>query len=123
MEAVVVMGVSLLFFAVLLYLCAFFYGRAVMTASAYEQAFTGRVQEAYGLFGFEELEKEYSFCKDENVVSYSGVCSSVWGGFSQDIRVTASVEKLFPTEFLRNWSIRDSFGTSAQQNREQRNGE
>lgn len=100
-EATVIMGVTFLVIATVLYLCSFLYGRATMTSSAYEQAFTGRLQAEYGLFGFDELERSYSFEEKANTVGYSGSCFSVWGGFSQAVEIKAVVEKEKPVTFIR----------------------
>lgn len=102
-EATVIMGVTFLVLAAILYMGSFLYGRAIMTASAYEQAFTGRRQEEYGLFGFGSIERTCDFQEKENIVSYQGTCFSVWGGFRQEVQVGARVEQQQPVTFIRKW--------------------
>lgn len=102
-EATVIMGVTFLVIAAILYMGSFLYGRAIMTASAYEQAFTGRQQEEYGLFGFDTIEREHDFQEKENTVSYYGTCFSIWGGFRKEVRINAKVEQEQPVTFIRKW--------------------
>lgn len=102
-EATVIMGVTFLVIAAILYMGSFLYGRAIMTASAYEQAFTGRQQEEYGLFGFDYIERTYDFREEENIVNYQGTCFSFWGGFQQTVQIKAAVEQLSPVTFIRKW--------------------
>lgn len=102
-EATVIMGVSFLVIAVILYMGTFLYGRACLTASAYEQAFTGRQQDEYGLLGFDSIERKYSFGEKVNTVTYQGTCFSVWGGFRQEVHIEAVVERELPVTFIRKW--------------------
>ena len=104
-EAVVIMGVAFLVIAAILYMGSFLYGRASLTASAYEMAFTGRTQKEYGLFGFDSVEREVSFSEEVNCVSYSGRCYAAWGGFEKNLQIKAAVEKTFPVTLIRKWQI------------------
>ena len=103
-EAVVIMGVAFLVIAAILYMGSFLYGRASLTASAYEMAFTGRTQKEYGLFGFGEIEKRCLFGEEERMVSYQGTCFFAWGGFETDMEVKAEVKIEKPVSFLRKWN-------------------
>lgn len=102
-ETVVIMGVTFLLFSAILYMCSFLCGRAIMTAAAYEEAFTEREYKMNGLFGFRALDKSSSFDDKINKVSYQGICDSVWGGFWKEIYVDAEVKKISPVTFLWSW--------------------
>lgn len=103
-EAALIMGFVFLMIAAVLYMSSFLYGRACLIASAYEQAFTGREQEEYGLFGFGEIEKRCLFGEEERMVSYQGTCFFAWGGFETDMEVKAEVKIEKPVSFLRKWN-------------------
>lgn len=108
-EASLVMGFVFLIIAIILYISSFLYGRACLTASAYEQAFTGREQEPYGLFGFGEIEKMCSFLENQHTVSYRGTCYSAWGELRSDVEVEAVVKIEKPVTFLRRWKKLQQF--------------
>lgn len=101
-EATVIMGAAFLVLAAVLYVGSFWYGRACLTASAYEMAFTGRIQEEYGLFGFERIERECSFEEKKRTVSYRAVCRSAWGGLMENVEIQAEVKQLQPVTFIWN---------------------
>lgn len=100
-EATVVMGMTLLALGLIIFLCSFVHGRACLTASAYEQAYTGREQTPAGLFGINNVEKNISFGADENIVELKCECAGGWSGFRQPIQVEAKRKKQKPVTFIR----------------------
>lgn len=100
-EAVVIMGITCMAIALILYAGSFWYGRACLTSSAYEMAFTGREQEVDSLWGMTSLERNCSFEDKKHEVSYTAVCKSAWGGFGQNIEIQAVVKKVEPVKFIR----------------------
>lgn len=109
-EAAVIMGSAFFVISAVLYIASFTYGRACLTASAYEQAFTERIQAEYGLFGFSSIKRTFSFDESENLVSYTGRCYSAWGGYEEDLMIEAKVVKEKPVTFIRKWQAAGEIG-------------
>lgn len=105
-EAAVIVGMAVLVLMTVLDLCSFLYGRSVLTASAYEQAFSGRHHVVETLFGVEEIQSEVSFGEKANEVTYSGICTFVWSGHTKELMVRAHVQKKDPVTFL--WRLQEA---------------
>lgn len=100
-EATVVMGITCMVIAAILYAGSYWYGRACLTSAAYEMAFTGREQDVYELWGFLSVDRNCSFEEKRNKVDYHAICASAWGGLRQELEIQAVVKKEEPVKFIR----------------------